>query len=444
MSLYEKLLERAEADRPVTLGVVGAGQMGTGLVSQMAPLPWFEVTGVADIDVDRARAAYRSAGIPDHLVDVVDDLPDAERSRAAGRKIVTRSAELLAHLPGNEAIVDATGVPEVGAIVADAAIRGGQHVVMLNVEADVTVGRILKRMADAAGVVYSASAGDEYAPAKELVEFARTLGFGVVCAGKGKNNPLDRTATPDSQAARAKVIGANPWMLAGFVDGTKTAVEMACLANATGLVPDVRGMHGPNSTVAELPKLFCPGKDGGILLRKGVVDYAIGVAPGVFCVIETDSPIVADEMRYLSMGSGPYWVLFRPYHLTSLETAITVATAAIYHEGTIAPGPKPIAEAITIAKRDLRAGEKLDKMGGWMHYALAESAEIAVAEDLLPAGLAEGAVLTEDVKMGEPIHRSKVEPDESTLLYRLRVKQEGQDALYGTRPGVLQREFVHA
>ena len=429
MSLYQKLLERAEDGRPVTVGIVGAGQMGTGLVSQMSPLAWFDVTGVADIDLDRAKAAYRNAGVPDAEVAVADDLPAAERARAAGCRIVTRSAELLAGLPGNEAIVDATGVPEVGAVVAEAGIRGGQHVVMLNVEADVTVGRILKRMADEAGVIYSTSAGDEYAPAKELVEFARTLGFGVVCAGKGKNNPLDRAATPESQEERAKKIGANPWMLSGFVDGTKTAVEMTCLANATGLIPDVRGMHGPSATVPELPKILCPKADGGILDKKGVVDYAIGVAPGVFCVVETESPIVADEMRYLSMGAGPYWVLFRPYHLTSLETAITVATAAVYHEATIAPGPKPVAEAITIAKRDLKAGEKLDKMGGHTFYSLAERADVARAEDLLPVGLAEGATMTADVRMGEPILRSQVEPNDTTLLYKLRMRQEEQDAV---------------
>jgi predicted homoserine dehydrogenase-like protein len=179
--------------------------------------------------------------------------------------------------------------------------------------------------------------------------------------------------------------------------------------------------------VADLPKLFCPKEEGGILERKGVVDYAIGVAPGVFCVVETDSPIVADQMSYLSMGSGPYWVLFRPYHLTSLETAITVATAAVYHEATIAPGPKPIAEAITIAKRDLKAGEKLDKMGGHTFYSLAERAEIAQSEDLLPVGLAEGATVTADVRMGEPILRSQVALNESTRLYRLRMRQEEQD-----------------
>jgi predicted homoserine dehydrogenase-like protein len=393
----------------------------------MEPLAWFDVTGIADVDLDRAKAAYRHAGVPAGEVVVADDLPAAERARSAGCRVVSRSAELLASLPGNEAVVDATGVPEVGAIVAETAIRARQHVVMLNVEADVTVGRALKKMADEAGVIYSTSAGDEYAPAKELVEFARTLGFGVVCAGKGKNNPLDRTATPESQAARAAKIGANPWMLSGFVDGTKTAVEMTCLANATGLVPDLRGMHGPTATVADLPKLFCPKEEGGILERKGVVDYAIGVAPGVFCVVETDSPIVADQMSYLSMGSGPYWVLFRPYHLTSLETAITVATAAVYHEATIAPGPKPIAEAITIAKRDLKAGEKLDKMGGHTFYSLAERAEIAQSEDLLPVGLAEGATVTADVRMGEPILRSQVALNESTRLYRLRMRQEEQD-----------------
>lgn len=175
-----------------------------------------------------------------------------------------------------------------------------------------------------------------------------------------------------------------------------------------------------------------------------MADYAIGVAPGVFCVIQSDSEIAGDEMRYLSMGAGPHWVLFRPYHLTSLETAITVATAAIYHEATIAPGPKPIAEAITIAKRDLKAGETLDKMGGWTYYALAEGAEIAAEEDLLPAGLAEGGVLTADVRVGEPIYRSKVVPDESTALYRLRLKQEELDRANGPTPGALQRQVIHA
>lgn len=431
MSLYERLLERAAAKRPVTVGVVGAGQMGSGLIDQITPLPWYDVTAVGDIDIERAKAAFRAAGIPDSEIVVVDDLPAAERAREAGKHLVSRSAELVASIPGNEVVVDATGVPEVGAIVAAAAIGAKQHIVMLNVEADVTVGRALKKMADDAGVIYTTSAGDEYAPAKELVEFARTLGFNVVCAGKGKNNPLDRACTPDDQAERARKIGANPWMLAGFVDGTKTAVEMSCLANATGLVPDIRGMHGPHSTVAELPKILIPEADGGVLLRKGVVDYAIGVAPGVFCVIETDRKIVFDEMKYLGMGAGPYFVLFRPYHLTSLETPISIAQAAVDHEATIAPGPVPVSEAIAIAKRDLAPGEKLDKMGGYMYYGLAERAEIAKEQGIVPIGLVEGAVMTKPVKLGEPIHYDDLQLNENTLLYKLRRTQNELDRAHG-------------
>ena len=427
MSLYERLLQRASERRPVTVGVVGAGQMGSGLIDQITPLPWYDVTAVGDIDIERAKAAFRAAGIPDDQVVVVDDLPAAERAREAGRHIVSRSAELVASIPGNEVVVDATGVPEVGAIVANAAIRARQHIVMLNVEADVTVGRALKKLADDAGVIYTTSAGDEYAPAKELVEFARTLGFNVVCAGKGKNNPLDRACTPDDQVERAKAIGANPWMLSGFVDGTKTAVEMSCLANATGLVPDVRGMHGPHAKVPDLPKILIPEADGGVLLKKGVVDYAIGVAPGVFCVIETDRKIVFDEMKYLGMGAGPYFVLFRPYHLTSLETPISIAQAAVDHEATIAPGPVPVSEAIAVAKRDLVPGEKLDKMGGYMYYGLAERAEIAKDEGLTPIGLVEGAVVTRPVKLGEPIPADALELNQGTLLYKLRQQQDELD-----------------
>jgi len=431
MSLHERLLQRAEQRKPVTFAVVGAGQMGTGLISQTSPLPWFDVAAVADIDLDRARAAFRSAGVPDDQIVTADDLAVAERAREAGRRVVSKSAELVASLPDLEAVVDATGSPEVGAMIATTAIKARKHMIMLNVEADVTVGRALNHLAQQAGVIYTASAGDEYAPAKELVEFARTLGFGIVCAGKGKNNVLDRTMTPEGQAARGKAIGANPWMLSGFVDGTKTAVEMTCLANATGLVPDVRGMHGPHSTVAELPKILCPKADGGVLDKKGVVDYAIGVAPGVFCVVETDKPVVFDEMKYLGMGAGPYFCLFRPYHLTSLETPISVATAAIYHEATIAPGTKPVGEVITMAKRDLKVGEKLDKMGGYTYYGYAERYEVAKAEGLVPIGLVEGAVMTAPVKMGEPIPFSAVKLNENTELFRLRKMQDELDAKVG-------------
>lgn len=437
MSLNERLNERAEAGNPVLVGVVGAGQMGTGLIVQMERLPWVRVVGVADVDVERARAALVLARVPNDAVVVTDDAGEAQRAAEAGRRVVTRDAEMLATLKTHEVVVDATGVPEVGALVAYSAIGSGKHVVMLNVEADITVGRILKRLADQAGVVYTGSAGDEYAATKELVDFARVLGFGIVAAGKGKNNPLDRSATPDNLKARAATIGANPWMLASFVDGTKTAVEMTCLSNATGLVPDIRGMHGPHATLGELPNVFSLREAGGILSHAGVVDYVIGVAPGVFVVIDTDEPVIAADLKYLQLGDGPQWVLFRPYHLANLETPMSVARAAVYGEATIAPLLEPMAETIAVAKRDLAPGDVLDAIGGHTFYGLIERAEVATREGLLPLGIAESARLVARVHQGEPIPRSAVELDETGLLHRLRRMQDEM-----TKPGEAARPIA--
>jgi predicted homoserine dehydrogenase-like protein len=296
--------------------------------------------------------------------------------------------------------------------------------VLLNVEADVTVGPLLKRMADAAGVVYTGAAGDEPAATLELWTFARTLGLEVICAGKGKNNPLDRSATPETVGARAREVGTAPKMLCSFVDGTKTMVEMAALANATGLSLTKRGLHGPEASVADLPRIFSSRAQGGILEQTGVVDYAIGVAPGVFVVFTTDLPVVVDELRYLKMGDGPNWVLYRPYHLTSLETPLSVARAVLQHEATIAPTQGLIAEVITVAKRALRAGEQIDGIGGFTVYGLVDRAEVARSENLLPLGLAQGATLKRNIEEGEPISYDDVEIDDSQTIVQLRRLQD--------------------
>ncbi len=428
MGLHERLLERAKRGEPVTVGVVGAGQMGTGLVVQLEALAWCDVVGMADVLPERATAALQAAGVSTDRITITDEGGAAERAREAGQRVVTRDAELLVNLGGEEAVVDATGVPEVGAKVAYSAIAAGKHVVMLNVEADITVGHALKRLADQAHVVYTGSAGDEYAASKELVDFANILGFGIVAAGKGKNNPLDRDSTPNQLEERARLVGANPWMLCSFVDGTKTAVEMTCLSNATGLVPDVRGMHGPRATLTELVKTFCPREEGGILHRRGVVDYALGVAPGVFVIIDTQQPLIASNLKYLQLGDGPYWLLFRPYHLANLETAISVARAVIYGEETIAPLPAPVSETIAVAKRDLRPGEVLDGIGGYTFYGLIERHAVAAKSGLLPLGLAEGATLQEAVRKGEPIPRAAAEINQSSMLAQLRGQQEAARA----------------
>src|SRR5207248_1176919 len=250
-----------------------------------------------------------------------------------------------------EAVVEATGLHSIGAQVAYGTVSARRHIIMLIVETDVTVGYLLKRMADAAQVVYTTSAGDEPGSLKELYDFARALGFEVVAAGKGKNNPLDRTATPQQLMEQAKRQDMNPKMLTEFVDGSKTMVEMTAVANATGLVPDISGMHGPRATPDTLAQIFCPKEDGGILSQRGVVDYALGdIAPGVFLIITTDQPKVIKDLKYLRLGPGPYWALYRPYHLANIETPLSVAQAVLLKQTTLAPQGPPVAETTTVAK----------------------------------------------------------------------------------------------
>lgn len=424
MSLFDQLVERERSGTPIRVGLVGAGQMGTGLVNQVAGMQGMHITAIADISLDRARGALVAAGVAPEQIVHADTATTADEALHARRRVITTRADLLPQLSGIEAIVEATGIPDLGARIAWSSILGRKHVVLLNVETDVTVGPVLMRMADAAGVVYTGSAGDEPAATLELYEFARTLGLEVVCAGKGKNNPLDRTATPDMLAAKAHQIGASPKMLCSFVDGTKTMVEMAALANATGLGVDQRFMHGPESSVKDLPTVFCPREQGGVLNQRGVVDYARGVAPGVFVVFTAQKPVVTDTLRYLKMGDGPNWVLYRPYHLTSLETPLSVARAVLNGEPTIQPRHGLVAEVLTVAKRTLRAGEKIDSIGGYTVYAGVDMADIAREEGLLPLGLAQGATLRRDVEPGHIIRYADVDLDEGQTVVQLRRLQD--------------------
>jgi predicted homoserine dehydrogenase-like protein len=425
MGLYEQLVERERSGHPIAVGLVGAGQMGTGLVSQVACMQGMRVVAIADIAVERAQHAFTASGVSAEQIVTTDDAATADEALRSGKRVATRRAELLTQLEGLEAIVEATGVPNLGAKVALAAILGRKHVILLNVETDVTVGPILKRMADNAGVVYTGSAGDEPAATLELFTFARTLGLEVLCAGKGKNNPLDRSATPDSLAEQARKVGSAPKMLCSFVDGTKTMVEMAALANATGLLPAIRGMHGPNALLKDLPTLFGRKEQGGLSEPPGIVDYVIGdVAPGVFVVFTSDLPVLVEELRYLKIGNGPNWTLYRPYHLTSIETPLSVAKAVLQHEATIAPSHGLLAEVITVAKRNLQAGEQIDGIGGSTVYGLTERSTISRKENLLPLGLAQNARLLHNVEIGQPLTYADVQLDETQAVVQLRRLQD--------------------
>jgi predicted homoserine dehydrogenase-like protein len=419
-NVYQDLKELESRGEFVSIGLVGAGQMGTDIVSQVAQMDGVRVPVVADIDIERAKKAYQLSGIDNSDIYHSSTKAEIEEHIQKGESVVTEDGFILPELEGIDVIIDATGVPKVGAKIGLDTINNQKHIVMMNVEADVVVGPILKKMADNAGVVYTGAAGDEPGAIMEIYNFAKSLGYKVVAAGKGKNNPLDRKANPERVAERAKKKGTAPHMMACFMDGTKSMLEMAAVSNATGLVPDVPGMHGPTTTIDELQKVYSLEEQGGILKNEGVVDFALGdVAPGVFVIVTTDNERIKFSMNYSKMGEGPNYLLYRPYHLASLETPLSAVRAELYNEATIAPIGDIVTEVTTIAKKDLKAGEVIDGIGGFAVYGSVDKAEDARAKNLLPLGISDGAKLKKDVKQGEKLTLDMVELDKDSVIYEL-------------------------
>ncbi len=421
LNLNTKLKELAEQGKKINVGIVGAGQMGRGMVSQMFCMKGICPVIISDLNLERAKNVYVLAGVKTDDIVLVGTPSEAEAAIKKRKYIITENLDVVTRSLPIDVVIDATGVPETGAKIAFDSIYNSKHIVMLNVETDVTIGPILKTMADSAEVVYTVSAGDEPGAIKELYDFVDAMGFEVLVAGKGKNNPLNVEANPDTAREKAQESNMNPKMLTSFIDGTKTMVEMTCVSNATGFLPTKKGLIGPEATVEELPKLFSLKEQGGILERYQVVEYVNGIAPGVFVIVTTNLPAVKEEMAYLSMGEGPNYVLYRPYHLTSIETPLSAARAYIYHEPTIAPKGAPVSETVAVAKKDLKAESYLDGIGGYTVYGLIDTYDNAQKENALPLGLVSSKVkLKTDVKKGETLTYDMVELDEDSLILQLR------------------------
>ncbi|NLY47061.1 MAG: NAD(P)-dependent oxidoreductase [Tissierella sp.] len=423
--INNQLKRLEEKNQQIKVSLVGAGLMGKGMVSQMMLMKGMIPSLVVSRKIEDAIESYTLAGVSKDDIVIGRTLSEINLAMEKGKFVVTDVTEYATKANLVDVVVDATGIPDTGARIAMDSIFNHKHIVMVNVEADVTVGPILNKLAKSAGVIYTGTAGDEPGSVKEIYDFADALGFDIVAIGKGKNNPIDWDATPDTVRQKALEKKLKPLRLASFVDGTNTMIEMAAMANSTGFIPDIRGAHGPTATVKELPDLFRLKEDGGILNNYGVVDYVNGIAPGVFAIVTTKLPQVHEEMKYLSMGDGPNYVLYRPYHLTSLETPITVAKAMIHNEATIAPIGKPVAEVVTIAKRDLKKGERLDGIGEYTILGSIEVYEKSKEERLLPIGLVNGnTIVRQDIKKGEFITYDMVDLDTSTMVYKLRQMQE--------------------
>ncbi len=431
MELYEHLRKRQAVGQPIQVGLVGCGQEGSGMLHITHRMTGLEVTAIADLIPDRPLAALKDLGIAESAICITNHQGEANDALKQGKYLITEDAVMLAELEPLEVLVEATGVTEVGAQVAWKSIQNKKHMVMLNVETDVTVGIFLHQMAQKMGCVYTAAMGDEPGVCKMLYDFATTLGFEVVCLGKGKNNPIDYYATPDTCRAEAESKNMNPKMLAAFKDGTKTMVELAAMANATGLVPDVPGTHGAKVDVADLNKVFVPEADGGILSQRGCVDFSTGkVAPGVFAVIATDDARTMEDMAFYSMGDGPYYTLYRPYHLCSIETPLSVAEAAVYNEAALAP-KEMVAEVVAIAKRDLKAGEKVGDIGGIDFFNRIYRYDEAKMAQGIPMGLAAHGTVLKDIASGTMFTTDNFAPDTSTLVYKMRQMQDDLLGLNG-------------
>lgn len=424
--LHRELEKRAANGNPIRVGASARAWMGSGFVTQMFQTPGMELTVLANPDTEEACQMFTDMGIERGDVVEANAVGTAMDALRSGKRVITGALDLPAQLDDVDIVTDATWSPAAGAEVAQSCIDYGKDVVLINIEADVTVGRILKKKAKEAHVLYSVSSGDEPGCLMELYDFVCSLGMEVIVIGKGKNNPLNPLATPETVAESAKKADKDPFQVASYVDGTKTMFEMSCAANATGCLPIQRGMTGPEADLTTVSQIFALQEDGGRTPRPNTVDFVQGSAMsgGVFVTVRINNERIADDLNYLKVGKGKYFTFFRPYHLWFIEAPISIAKAHLSKTVTLAPLDEPIADVMTIAKRDLNVGEILDDFGGYTTYGVMDRAEISRELNALPVGLTPNATVKQAVKAGEIVTWDDVELDESSIVVKLRREQD--------------------
>jgi predicted homoserine dehydrogenase-like protein len=432
MNLHRLLLERQRTDKPIGVGLIGAGKFGSMYLSQLRSTPGVHLAGVADFNVPRAQQALRNTGWSDEQV--------------AQARFVESALDLIT-ADDVEVIIDATGSPAAGVDHVLLCCREGKHVVMVNVEADALCGPALAAHARAAGIVYSLAYGDQPALICELVDWARTAGFEVVAAGKGtKYLPAYHASTPATvwqhygiTPENARQGGMNAQMFNSFLDGTKSAIEMCAVANATGLIPADGGLSFPPCGVDDLPHVLRPAGEGGMLQHRGQVEVISSVERdgrpvfrdlrwGVYVVLAGDHVYVQrcfKEYGLVTDTSGTYTAMYKPYHLIGLELGISVASVALRREPTGAPltffGERAWhADVVATAKRDLKAGETLDGEGGYTVFGKLMRAQQSLATSGLPLGLAHGLKLLRDVPCGATLSMDDVEAMPASAALQMR------------------------
>lgn len=443
MNLYSKLNQRAEQSGPIRVGLIGAGKFASMFLTEATVTPTIHVVGVADINIPKAKDALRRTGWAEEQYSATS-LDDA---LAKGTTCVLESADELLECGPIEVILEVTGNPIIGTYHASKAIDNGKHVVMVNVEADCMVGPLLTRKAEAAGVIYQMAYGDQPALICEMVDWCRTCGFEVIAAGKGtKYLPEYNFSTPDTiwdhwgfTAEQLATGDYNAQMFNSFLDGTKSAIEMAAVANGTGLMPQDEGLFFPPAGADDLASVYRPKAEGGILTRTGTVEIASSlnrdgsevfkhIRNGVFVVFKARTDYAAHcfaEYGMVTDPSGNYSALYRPYHLIGLELGVSIASAVLRNEPT---GSSKYfnGDVMTTAKKDLQPGDVLDGEGGYTAFGRLAPARISLERRALPLGLAHRAKMVRPVAKGETISWDDVEVDETLMAVQLRHQLEDE------------------
>ena len=421
MIIVDTALARRLAERnPVRVAMVGAGYMARGIALQiLTAMPGIRLVAVSNRTLPQAQRAYREAGVEATVA--VRTVADLERAIAEDRYAVTDDPALLCQAGQVEAVIDTTGDVEFGARVAFEAIRNGKHVILMNAEVDASIGPILKVHADRAGVVYTYTDGDEPGVAMNLFRFVDSMGYKPVLMGQIKGF-LNRYRNPDTQKEFAEKHQQKAAMVASFADGSKLALESAIIGNATGFVPGVRGMHGHQC--AHVKDLLTKFKVGDFA-NGGLVDFVLGAEPhtGAFVMGYNDHPIKKKYMSYFKFGEGPLYMFYTPYHLPHMQLPHSVARAVLFKDPTLAPIGAPVCDTMAVAKRDLKAGEKLDGMGGFTCYGLIDSYDNCQRGDYLPMALSVDCRLKRNIAKDQPISYRDVELPAGRLCDKLRAEQ---------------------
>ena len=436
------LREREAANTPIRVALVGAGATGRAIALQLAtPVPGIRLAGIANRTLAHGERAFRAADMTEWTR--AENALDADTAIRKGRPVLAADPSILTACDAIDVVVEVTGTIGPAAHVVLDAVDHGKHVVMVNAELDSLLGPILKVRADRAGVVLTHTDGDEPGVAMTLLRYLRTLGLRPVAAGNIKGM-VDYYRTPETQRRFAEQNDQDVRKVTSFADSTKLSMEATVLANATGFRAGRRGMHGPACNyVREIAGLLPADQ----MLETGLVDYAVGAAPhtGAFVIVYEDSPLKKTQLAYYKLGNGPFYVFYTPFHLPHIQIASTIGRAVVLRDPTVAPLAGPVCEVTTVAKRDLKAGERLDGVGGFCSYGLIDNYDRAHADAALPIGLSEGCVLRRDVKKDDTLSFDDVvEPGRDPLIDALwreqsaRWPRQGQPAPAGdARTGVL-------